>query len=101
MAFVAGSSFVGAKVGTVSAVSKRPAVSRSTKSVVRMVAQRGDDEEYFSPTPGFNIFNEQLNGRLAMIGFGIGVGTELFNPNHPTIVQQIQIILSNMSLTIS
>eukprot|EP00189_Rhodosorus_marinus_P013177 CAMPEP_0184744010 /NCGR_PEP_ID=MMETSP0315-20130426/6801_1 /TAXON_ID=101924 /ORGANISM="Rhodosorus marinus, Strain UTEX LB 2760" /LENGTH=99 /DNA_ID=CAMNT_0027215525 /DNA_START=142 /DNA_END=441 /DNA_ORIENTATION=+ len=99
MAFVGGSSFVGAKVGQVSAVSKKPKMSRSSKSVVRMVAQH--DEEYYSPKPGFNVFNEQLNGRLAMIGFSIGVGTELFNPTHPTIVQQIQIILNNFSLTIS
>ncbi|KAJ8901122.1 hypothetical protein NDN08_004982 [Rhodosorus marinus] len=99
MAFVGGSSFLGAKVGPVSAVSKRPTVSRSSKSVVTMVAQH--DEDYYSPTPGFNIFNEQLNGRLAMVGFGIGVGTEIFNPLHPTIVQQIQIIMSNFTLTIS
>lgn len=87
MAFVAGSSFVGAKVVNEKAVSMRstsPAVAR--RSVVMMAEDN-------KPKPGFNAFNETLNGRAAMLGFVIALGTEILNPAHPTIVQQLSSLI--------
>ncbi|KAJ8901123.1 hypothetical protein NDN08_004983 [Rhodosorus marinus] len=85
MAFVNGTSFVGKKFGGVSAVSQRPASTTSKRTVVSM----GIEDKTGKSKPGFNALNEQLNGRLAMMGFVIGLTTEVLNPNHPTIVQQV------------
>mmetsp|Transcript_14717 Transcript_14717/g.21602 ORF Transcript_14717/g.21602 Transcript_14717/m.21602 type:complete len:92 (+) Transcript_14717:85-360(+) len=85
MAFVSGTSFVGKKVGGVSAVSTRPAATTSKRTVVSM----GIEDKTGKTKPGFNALNEQLNGRLAMMGFVIGLSTEILNPAHPTIVQQV------------
>ncbi|KAJ8901121.1 hypothetical protein NDN08_004981 [Rhodosorus marinus] len=85
MAFVNGTSFVGKKVGGASAVSRRPASNTSKRTVVSM----GIEDRTGKSKPGFNALNEQLNGRLAMMGFIIGLSTEILNPAHPTIVQQV------------
>lgn len=84
MAFVAGSSFIGTKMASQKALSVKatsPTVAR--RSLVMMT----DDSKKLKP--GFNPFNETLNGRLAMLGFVIALGTEIINPAHPTIVQQV------------
>mmetsp|Transcript_24210 Transcript_24210/g.34890 ORF Transcript_24210/g.34890 Transcript_24210/m.34890 type:complete len:92 (+) Transcript_24210:126-401(+) len=88
MAFVNGTSVVGKKVGGVSTVSQRPASTLSGRTVVSM----GLEDKTGKTKPGFNASNEQLNGRLAMMGFVIGLSTEILNPAHPTIVQQVQSI---------
>eukprot|EP00189_Rhodosorus_marinus_P013260 CAMPEP_0184748130 /NCGR_PEP_ID=MMETSP0315-20130426/16301_1 /TAXON_ID=101924 /ORGANISM="Rhodosorus marinus, Strain UTEX LB 2760" /LENGTH=91 /DNA_ID=CAMNT_0027222667 /DNA_START=78 /DNA_END=350 /DNA_ORIENTATION=+ len=88
MAFVSGTSFVGKKVGGVSAVSTRPMTTQSKRTVVSM----GIEDKTGKTKPGFNALNEQLNGRLAMMGFVIGLSTEILNPAHPTIVQQVSSI---------
>ncbi|KAJ8901119.1 hypothetical protein NDN08_004979 [Rhodosorus marinus] len=93
MAFVSGTSFVGAKVGRTSAVSRRPDATMSKRTVVSMgIEDRLGPQD---PKPGFNFLNEQLNGRLAMMGFVIGLSTEILNPAHPTIVQQVQSIFGH------
>mmetsp|Transcript_41911 Transcript_41911/g.164263 ORF Transcript_41911/g.164263 Transcript_41911/m.164263 type:complete len:92 (+) Transcript_41911:289-564(+) len=86
MAFVNGSGFAGVKVGQAPVVSRRPSVRMSKRTVVSMSSDKGSKQ----PKPGFTFFNEQLNGRLAMIGFAIGLSTEILNPAHPTIPQQVQ-----------
>mmetsp|Transcript_86 Transcript_86/g.201 ORF Transcript_86/g.201 Transcript_86/m.201 type:complete len:92 (-) Transcript_86:90-365(-) len=85
MAFVNGTSFVGKKIGGVSAVSRMPASTTAKRTVVSM----GIEDKTGKTKPGFNALNEQLNGRLAMMGFVIGLSTEILNPAHPTIVQQV------------
>ncbi|KAJ8901120.1 hypothetical protein NDN08_004980 [Rhodosorus marinus] len=90
MAFVSGTSFAGVKVGRASVVSRKPAATMSKRTVVSM-SGKGSKEP--KPKPGFNFFNERLNGRLAMVGFAIGLSTEILNPAHPTIPQQVQSLL--------
>mmetsp|Transcript_9922 Transcript_9922/g.14377 ORF Transcript_9922/g.14377 Transcript_9922/m.14377 type:complete len:91 (+) Transcript_9922:40-312(+) len=85
MAFVGATSFAGVKVGRSPMVSRKSPTKMSKRTVVSM-KKKGSK----NPKPGFNFFNERLNGRLAMIGFVVGLSTEILNPNHPTIPQQVQ-----------
>mmetsp|Transcript_12940 Transcript_12940/g.39828 ORF Transcript_12940/g.39828 Transcript_12940/m.39828 type:complete len:115 (+) Transcript_12940:84-428(+) len=93
MAFVAGSTFVGAKVGPAT----RPSVSKKAVVAKRTTTSMGvkDSKDTFAPGEkpefkfGFYKFNERLNGRFAMMGLVIGLATEILNPNHPTIVKQV------------
>uniref|UniRef100_A0A7S0BDY9 High light inducible protein n=1 Tax=Rhodosorus marinus TaxID=101924 RepID=A0A7S0BDY9_9RHOD len=85
MAFVNGTGLVGKKGGDVLAVSHKPATTISKRTVVSM----GIENKTEKRKPGFNALNEQLNGRLAMMGFVIALATEIINPAHPTIVQQV------------
>eukprot|EP00187_Rhodella_violacea_P012371 CAMPEP_0184713948 /NCGR_PEP_ID=MMETSP0314-20130426/4213_1 /TAXON_ID=38298 /ORGANISM="Rhodella maculata, Strain CCMP 736" /LENGTH=115 /DNA_ID=CAMNT_0027176737 /DNA_START=77 /DNA_END=424 /DNA_ORIENTATION=+ len=41
----------------------------------------------------FSLKAEQLNGRAAMAGFVIALVTEVVNPSHATIVQQVEMVL--------
>lgn len=92
MAFVAGSSFVGTKVVNQKAVSAKPTSPAIARRSVVMMAEDN------KPKPGFNLANETLNGRAAMLGFVIALGTEILNPAHPTIVQQVTSVTSLIGL---
>mmetsp|Transcript_9759 Transcript_9759/g.14207 ORF Transcript_9759/g.14207 Transcript_9759/m.14207 type:complete len:99 (+) Transcript_9759:236-532(+) len=92
MAFVSGSSFVGQKNGGKQQICKR---------VVKMMAKKEnkDDEEKVIVTMedlkldekrrGWTFHSENWNGRIAMLGMIVAIGTEQINPAHPTIAQQI------------
>lgn len=99
MAFVAGSTFVGSgKLSTHKSALCNRAVAASPKrrGAVRMTYQQGDktivtrnDLELEEQRKGFTFYSEKWNGRLAMLGFVIALATEVINPAHPTIVQQV------------
>mmetsp|Transcript_12399 Transcript_12399/g.37839 ORF Transcript_12399/g.37839 Transcript_12399/m.37839 type:complete len:104 (+) Transcript_12399:374-685(+) len=97
MAFVAGSSFVGQKAVAKKAVCSQQPVRRSTaRTTTSMVYQKDDktivtmkDMKLEEKRQGFTWWSETWNGRMAMLGFVIAVGTEIINPTHPTIVQQV------------
>ena len=86
MAFIAGTSFVGAKVAAKATTCSRPPV-RFTRSIASMNAQKEGENK--PSDAGFTAAAERLNGRAAMMGFFIAVATELLNSDHPTIVQQV------------
>ena len=86
MAFIAGTSFVGATVAAKTTTCRRVPV-RSTRAIVSMNAQKGGEKK--PSDAGFTAAAERLNGRAAMMGFIIAVATEVLNSDHPTIVQQV------------
>ena len=82
-----------------------PQATFARRSVIR--AQIGDSDSRFNKTSanrkakidaeyrgpqGFTPYAEKVNGRLAQLGFVIGLITEIFGKGHPTIVQQIGIM---------
>lgn len=78
------SAFAGARVAAVTPVSRRAA------SLVQTPRMVGEDFENVPTKPeGFTPNAEVWNGRFAMIGFVLALGTQVLNPAHPTIVQQL------------
>lgn len=76
---------------------RRPAtlkVACSRPVVLRMAAGESEDK---SIPQGFTFFSEKLNGRAAMIGFVLGLATELINPEHPGIVAQVESLFRGIS----
>lgn len=74
------SAFAGARVAAAAPVARRAAS-------LRMV---GEDFENVPTKPeGFTPNAEVWNGRFAMIGFVLALGTQVLNPAHPTIAQQL------------
>ncbi|EME30151.1 hypothetical protein Gasu2_57410 [Galdieria sulphuraria] len=53
--------------------------------------QAKKNAEYRGPQ-GFTPYAETVNGRLAMIGFFSMIVAELFNPSHPSLLKQMEII---------
>lgn len=51
-------------------------------------------EEDIVEPQGFTLYNERVNGQLAMLGFVIGVTTEVLSKDHVTILGQIGMILA-------
>mmetsp|Transcript_44383 Transcript_44383/g.172520 ORF Transcript_44383/g.172520 Transcript_44383/m.172520 type:complete len:97 (-) Transcript_44383:476-766(-) len=90
MAFISGTSFVGHKT-----VSK--SVCRRASGGVRMSAKKDDEKIIVTlddlkrdeKRSGWTFFSENWNGRIAMLGMIIAIGTEQINPAHPTIIQQL------------
>mmetsp|Transcript_5600 Transcript_5600/g.15011 ORF Transcript_5600/g.15011 Transcript_5600/m.15011 type:complete len:109 (+) Transcript_5600:376-702(+) len=92
MAFVAGTgSNVSAIRGVKASVSSRPVQARKTARAGRVIvtAQISEDAQKGVPQLGWFRFNEKLNGRLAMIGFVLGLVTEVVAPGHPSIISQV------------
>mmetsp|Transcript_8687 Transcript_8687/g.18516 ORF Transcript_8687/g.18516 Transcript_8687/m.18516 type:complete len:118 (+) Transcript_8687:83-436(+) len=100
MAFVTGfstgaASVRGAQVSSVSlfensslSASRRGGARKGTRAVVK--AQLGQEEQGKDvPQLGWFPFNETLNGRLAMVGFVLGLTTEIVAPGHPSIISQL------------
>jgi len=57
------------------------------RAALRMV---GEDFENLPTKPdGWTPYAEVWNGRFAMIGFVLALGTQILNPAHPTIAQQV------------
>mmetsp|Transcript_11733 Transcript_11733/g.28615 ORF Transcript_11733/g.28615 Transcript_11733/m.28615 type:complete len:116 (+) Transcript_11733:423-770(+) len=84
------SAFTGASVQRAQVVSAR----RPTRSVVRASIQEENRKakeaaEYRGPQ-GFTSYSEKVNGRMAMIGFVVGLMTEIINPAHPSILKQVE-----------
>jgi hypothetical protein len=50
---------------------------------------------------GFTPFAEKLNGRMAMMGFFLAIATEIINPNHPGIIQQVSVVKDAITYIIS
>jgi len=72
------SGFAGARVA---------AAPVATRASLRMV---GEDFENVPTKPdGWTPYAEVWNGRFAMIGFVLALGTQILNPAHPTIAQQV------------
>lgn len=53
--------------------------------------QAKKNAEYRGPQ-GFTPYAELVNGRLAMIGFFTMIVAELFNPSHPSLLKQLELI---------
>eukprot|EP00188_Purpureofilum_apyrenoidigerum_P000596 Plantae.Rhodophyta-Purpureofilum_apyrenoidigerum.ctg12704.p1 GENE.Plantae.Rhodophyta-Purpureofilum_apyrenoidigerum.ctg12704~~Plantae.Rhodophyta-Purpureofilum_apyrenoidigerum.ctg12704.p1 ORF type:complete len:101 (-),score=25.24 Plantae.Rhodophyta-Purpureofilum_apyrenoidigerum.ctg12704:89-391(-) len=95
MAFVAGSTFVAGSSKSL-AVSKRAVRAQTAR--VNMSIKKDSGEEIVTikdikkeeKHQGFTFWSETWNGRFAMLGFVIAVATEVINPNHPTIVDQVK-----------
>mmetsp|Transcript_3557 Transcript_3557/g.5064 ORF Transcript_3557/g.5064 Transcript_3557/m.5064 type:complete len:99 (+) Transcript_3557:97-393(+) len=92
MAFVSGNNFVG-RVGA-----GRPQTCRKTtgSKAVRMALEKEekiivtlDDLKLDEKRNGWTFYSEAWNGRLAMLGMIIAIGTEQINPAHPTIIHQL------------
>lgn len=52
------------------------------------------DEGDIVEPQGFTLYNERINGRLAMAGFVIGLTTEILSKDHVTIAGQVGMILA-------
>ncbi|KAA8498619.1 hypothetical protein FVE85_6204 [Porphyridium purpureum] len=70
---------------------KSASVSRGNGKVI--VAAAPQTQEDKKVRPGFNVKNEVLNGRAAMIGFVLALVTEIVSPQHPTLLQQVHALL--------
>mmetsp|Transcript_3007 Transcript_3007/g.6478 ORF Transcript_3007/g.6478 Transcript_3007/m.6478 type:complete len:126 (-) Transcript_3007:87-464(-) len=69
---------------------RRPSGSCSTARVCMQAGNDGKTEADSKAASSLLTHKaELLNGRVAMIGFLIGVLTQAINPNHPTFVQQL------------
>lgn len=82
--------------------SLRSKVSLAPKrqAAVMMAYEQGDkiivtkhDLEIEEQRKGFTFHSEKWNGRAAMLGFLIALGTEVINPAHPTIVHQLSALI--------
>jgi len=63
------------------------AAAAAPRASLRMV---GEDFENLPTKPeGWTPYAEVWNGRFAMIGFVLALGTQILNPAHPTIAQQV------------
>lgn len=51
--------------------------------------------------PSFTVDREMLNGRIAMMGFLVGVITEVVNPAHPGFIEQLKLMFAPISNLIS
>ena len=99
MAFVNGSTFIRGGGGTrFTTTCSRKAVAQNARTApVRMAYSRENgntivtrrDMELEEVRRGFTFHSENWNGRAAMLGFMIMLATEVINPAHPTIIQQI------------
>lgn len=58
------------------------------RSVIAMKSN-GENPKLPKLPQGFTPFSEELNGRVAMLGFILAIATELLNPEHPGIAAQI------------
>eukprot|EP00188_Purpureofilum_apyrenoidigerum_P002274 Plantae.Rhodophyta-Purpureofilum_apyrenoidigerum.ctg23936.p3 GENE.Plantae.Rhodophyta-Purpureofilum_apyrenoidigerum.ctg23936~~Plantae.Rhodophyta-Purpureofilum_apyrenoidigerum.ctg23936.p3 ORF type:complete len:100 (+),score=23.79 Plantae.Rhodophyta-Purpureofilum_apyrenoidigerum.ctg23936:540-839(+) len=97
MAFVGGSSFVGHKVVAKSACTRKTAQFTPMKMAIKKddgkIIVTTDDIKLEEKRQGFTWWSETWNGRFAMLGFVIAVGTEIINKDHPTIVQQLSALI--------
>lgn len=98
MAFVAASTFVSrGKLAThKNSLRSKVSVTPKKSATVIMSYEQDDkiivtkhDLEMEEKRNGFTFYSEKWNGRMAMLGFVIALGTEVINPAHPTIVQQL------------
>ncbi|KAJ8903526.1 hypothetical protein NDN08_004632 [Rhodosorus marinus] len=92
MAFVSGSSFVGQRVAGRQQTCKRttgtPAVRMALEKDDKIIVTL-DDLKLDEKRNGWTFYSEAWNGRLAMLGIIIAIGTEQINPAHPTIIHQL------------
>mmetsp|Transcript_8545 Transcript_8545/g.12547 ORF Transcript_8545/g.12547 Transcript_8545/m.12547 type:complete len:99 (-) Transcript_8545:159-455(-) len=92
MAFVSGNAFVGRAFAGRPQTCKRAgapvavkmALEKDDKIIVTL-----DDLKRDEKRNGWTFYSEAWNGRLAMLGLIIAIGTEQINPAHPTIVHQL------------
>mmetsp|Transcript_3556 Transcript_3556/g.5063 ORF Transcript_3556/g.5063 Transcript_3556/m.5063 type:complete len:99 (+) Transcript_3556:100-396(+) len=92
MAFVSRSSFVGRGAAgrpqtcrkTSRSTAMRMALETEEKIIVTL-----DDLKLDEKRNGWTFYSEAWNGRLAMLGMIIAIGTEQINPAHPTIIHQL------------
>ncbi|GAB0497320.1 hypothetical protein MMPV_008652 [Pyropia vietnamensis] len=97
MAFVSGVSLSVRAPVTAAAVSPRTSAFAGARVAAAPVSRRaatlrmvGEDFENLPTKPeGFTPNAEVWNGRFAMIGFVLALGTQVLNPAHPTIAQQV------------
>mmetsp|Transcript_13833 Transcript_13833/g.28370 ORF Transcript_13833/g.28370 Transcript_13833/m.28370 type:complete len:102 (-) Transcript_13833:83-388(-) len=80
-----GNSKTGSK--SMSGIKPTVRVSRTSRGVHSLQMMKEDKKAGWTP------FNEQLNGRLAMIGFVIGILTEALAPGHPSVLQQLSSLI--------
>ncbi|KAJ8903524.1 hypothetical protein NDN08_004630 [Rhodosorus marinus] len=97
MAFVSGSSFVGQRNGGKHQICKRDVTCATVKMMAKKESTKEeeniivtlDDLKRDEKRSGWTFHSENWNGRIAMLGMIIAIGTEQINPAHPTIAQQI------------
>uniref|UniRef100_A0A7S3A2W6 High light inducible protein n=1 Tax=Rhodosorus marinus TaxID=101924 RepID=A0A7S3A2W6_9RHOD len=99
MAFVSGSSFVGQRSGGKQQICKRAVNTATVKMMAKKENSKEGEEEKIIVTlddlkrdekrSGWTFHSENWNGRIAMLGMIIAIGTEQINPAHPTIAQQL------------
>mmetsp|Transcript_9978 Transcript_9978/g.14427 ORF Transcript_9978/g.14427 Transcript_9978/m.14427 type:complete len:97 (-) Transcript_9978:172-462(-) len=90
MAFVSGNTFVGHKTVSKKTCSlARSGLRMSVKKDEERIIVTLDDLKRDEKRSGWTFFSENWNGRLAMLGMIIAIGTEQINPTHPTIIQQL------------
>jgi len=95
MAFVSGVS-LSVRAPVSAAVSPRTSAFAGARVAVAPVATRaslrmvGEDFENVPTKPdGWTPYAEVWNGRFAMVGFVLALATQILNPAHPTIAQQV------------
>uniref|UniRef100_A0A7S1XF51 High light inducible protein n=1 Tax=Compsopogon caeruleus TaxID=31354 RepID=A0A7S1XF51_9RHOD len=93
MAFVTGAPSIfkngtdGASFKSLSGIKPTVRVARTGRGVTAIRMMKDEKKA------GWTQFNEQLNGRLAMMGFVIGILTEALAPSHPSVLQQLSALI--------
>ncbi|KAJ8903529.1 hypothetical protein NDN08_004635 [Rhodosorus marinus] len=91
MAFVSGNGFVGKTLAGRAQTCKRTgaaAMKMALENDNRIIVTL-DDLKRDEKRKGWTFYSEAWNGRLAMLGLMIAIGTEQINPAHPTIIHQL------------
>mmetsp|Transcript_14556 Transcript_14556/g.21243 ORF Transcript_14556/g.21243 Transcript_14556/m.21243 type:complete len:97 (-) Transcript_14556:161-451(-) len=90
MAFISGGNFAGHRTTSKTTCNRaRNGLRMSAKKDEDKVIVTLDDLKRDEKRSGWTFFSENWNGRLAMLGMIIAIGTEQINPAHPTIIQQL------------
>jgi hypothetical protein len=84
-------------VSTFTSSSVKPTTVAARAQRAGLVTMVGEKKESTKIPQGFTQYSEQLNGRASMIAIIAALGAEVFNPAHPTIVQQVESVFTTIA----